>query len=82
MPGKPTTLHYRAPGEDRTVCGKPADKVRNTNFTVDVTCRACRGSDSFRTQHAEFMEVVDALSYPKEEHPALSKLGHSERNTA
>jgi hypothetical protein len=78
---KPPTLHYREPGEIRTACGKPQDKTRTTNFTVDVTCRACRDTYPFQTQHAEFMEVVDALSYPKEEHPALSNLGHQTKDT-
>jgi hypothetical protein len=75
----PRQLHYRAPGDENVGCGGSANTNWNTNFTLDVTCEKCQRTTAFKQAHSAFMEVVEALASPKEEHPVLSKLGHPDR---
>lgn len=68
-------VHYRLDGEAEgisrpTACGTPGF---NTTDLEAVTCGGCQSSATYRSALAEFNEVVDALSYPKENHPCLTR---------
>jgi hypothetical protein len=67
-------VHYRAAGktaarEMPTAC---AGGIYSTTDTDVVTCPACRRTELFTLSALRHCEVVEALAYPKEDHPCLS----------
>lgn len=67
-------VHYRVAGETSTRSQPTACTMIgfNTLDTDAVTCGACQLTEVYRLTHQRHQEVVDALAYPKEEHPCLT----------
>lgn len=67
-------VHLAHPGY-RAACGQNPP-ISHTLATSEVTCLRCPTTLKFslRKEHElrEYLEVVDALASPKEEHPCLS----------
>ena len=53
---------------NKTACG---DLGFNVTDTETVTCIICLHTPAYEQAAAQFREVVDALAYPKEDHPCL-----------
>lgn len=70
-----TTVHYRAGqirlhGRDApTACGRGGFSHPDTDLT---TCPRCWDSDAYQIAHHLHRDVVEALAYPKEDHPCLA----------
>lgn len=73
-------VHYRVEGlaagaiSRPTACGKMGFNHPDTD---QVTCPKCWCTDAYQQANTRHHEVVDALAYPKEDHPCL--LPHSRR---
>lgn len=72
---KATTVHYRTGDFTKSVnlpvaCG---ERGFSTVDTDAVTCQLCRFTTDYQSAAAEYENVVEALAYPKEEHPCLPK---------
>lgn len=67
-------VHYRVPG-DSVTRSQPTACTQigfNTLDTDAVTCGACHLTAIYVLNHQRHQEVVEALAYPKEDHPCLS----------
>ncbi|QWY82829.1 hypothetical protein PP641_gp089 [Arthrobacter phage SilentRX] len=68
-------VHYRVEGVGAPTLSKPTacgDLGFNVPDTDLVTCPACTSAGIYRLTHQRHREVVEALSYPKEDHPCLN----------
>lgn len=66
-------VHFRIDGDSKTIsrptaCGGLGFNTPDTDL---ITCPNCRGSDLYRLSALRHREVVEALAYPKEDHPCL-----------
>jgi len=70
----PQPVHYRA-GTARlaltqpTACGVPGFSTTDTDT---VTCPGCHRTGEYKLAALHHREVVEALAYPKEDHPCLN----------
>jgi hypothetical protein len=62
-------VHLAHPGY-RAACGQNPP-IQHTLVTSKVTCLRCPTTLKYASRR-EFEQVVDALAYPKEEHPCLT----------
>lgn len=68
-------VHFRVEGvgtptlSQPTACGQLGFNVLDTDL---VTCPLCRSIDIYQLTALRHREVVEALAYPKEEHPCLT----------
>jgi len=52
-----------------TACNRIGFNVPDTDA---VTCPSCRATEIYELTARRHLEVVEALSYPKEDHPCLT----------
>lgn len=70
-----TTVHYRLKEVGHlslaaaTACGRGGFSHPDTDLT---TCPRCWDSDAYQIAHHLHRDVVEALAYPKEDHPCLT----------
>ncbi|UOK18416.1 hypothetical protein SEA_BRUHMOMENT_100 [Arthrobacter phage BruhMoment] len=62
---------------NKTACLQGGFNVTDTTL---VTCFLCQSTSAYQVAAAQFREVVEALAYPKEDHPCLNP--HSSTTTA
>ena len=67
-------VHFRIEGDSTTISQPTAcwDLGFNTTDTDLVRCVRCRCTDLYKLTALRHREVVDALAYPKEDHPCLT----------
>lgn len=68
-------IHYRLEGVGNpTLSQTTACKLIGFNVTDTdaVTCPQCKSTEIYILTARRHQEVVDALSYPKEDHPCLT----------
>lgn len=67
--------HYRLPKASKTTNLYQVSACNSAGFTTPdveaVTCPRCHSTEVYQHALAQFNDVVDALAYPKEEHPCL-----------
>ena len=68
-------VHYRLEGvgtptlSQPTACTEMGFNVPDTDL---VSCRRCQNTELFALAALRHREVVEALAYPKEDHPCLT----------
>ena len=74
----PRPIHYRVGVEtptpttsisQPTACHQPGFNVPDTDM---VTCPLCKRTGIYQLTALRHQEVVEALAYPKEDHPCLT----------
>jgi hypothetical protein len=68
-------VHYRITTDHKGGIAEPTACGAFEFNTLDldaVTCGLCRVTNDYKRAHQRHQEVVDALAYPKEDHPCLT----------